>query len=474
MDKLFVNKLSEIPPSYSFPSVEESSLMISQDGRDYRFIGYAEEKYSIPGRLWFLILSLVHAILTPLGLFSSQEQDRTEFYQIVLNGKKIIEIYAPDDSDLSIKKTDDIWHDAFVDTIDGDVKIQKIRTDLKSVDVKLSDLEKEILLLKKGDATQQKKAALLQRGLDLFRQNKCSIDLETFRLTNRDDFKLGYDKSKKEYTAIPSYFAEIFNSTNSLNLSVTRFFYDYEPSGVEGVEDYWIDFANASLGGGCFTYGFVQEEIMVHEMPDLAALIAGHLSSKKEGWCEIFTREGNLADRNQVMKGVPNPYLIKEVTRVQAIDNEKAYGGKMMSLTETELIDGTVALEDPQKVNLLAIAAPKLFTKNRNEQWNHLTLEDIFNTFMAGCALINENSENPIIHSGKLGCGAFNNDIHAVYLLHCLVAQHLGVQIKLHGYEDSESKQFENSWNDVSPQLTGKSLKDCIEIISKHLLSNYS
>lgn len=325
--------------------------------------------------------------------------------------------------------------------------------------VKMAHLIKEIDLLKNGDDNQKNKAGLFQQAIDRFEDKKASVTLETFRLEDKDQFHLTADK-------MPAYFNDKFNDKNELNIEITPNFYDYINSSER--EDYWVDFANSSLGGACFTHGFVQEEIMVAEMPDFADHIAEHVSATKPHWSDVFIREGHLDEREWVKKGSPNPYLMKGLTRVQAVDKQ-AYGRPKFK----DLLETTKSLPVPQKVNVVAIAAPRLHNKEHSEQWDRSTLEDCFNSLMAGFKLVDEQSKNYTIHSGKIGCGAFNNDIHAIFLVHCFIAQHLKVSLKLHGYTDEEKNIFEPSWKKLTPKLTDHTLQECVAIISEHLKTNY-
>ncbi len=328
----------------------------------------------------------------------------------------------------------------------------------------LSHLEKMIddLSKSKSNSLLSKKVALFKQALQRFNKHKFSNVMQTFRLRDPSEFELN---SKK----VPLYFKQVFNDQNLLQLSVTAEFYDYLPAHSEEdeLETYWVDFANASLGGGCFTEGFVQEEIMVAEMPDLANHIAGQPSKKKKGWCDIAIRNGDPNNRNRVLQGNPNPYLMKNVHRVQSVDNQVAYGDKLKSVDATTLLNTTKELNPPQTVNLLAIAAPKLYTQNLDEQWDKNTLNDLFNTLVSGFTLVKEQAQQPfVIHSGRIGCGAFNNNIEAVYLLHCLAAQHLGIQVVLHGYSQKDAQKFQQAWENIAPQLNGLSLEECIQKIS--------
>ena len=305
-------------------------------------------------------------------------------------------------------------------------------------------------------------------------------ELETHRLTNADEFCL-LQRGKASPKTIPEYFKNTvrpFASSSPLGLPVIHEYYDYQETPDH--EDYWIDFANCSLGGGCFTHGFVQEEMMVHEMPDFAEHVAS-APAERAGWCNISTRHGTCPDGSEdyehrmfVLQGTPDPYLMKGLHRVQAISQD-LYGRKLDGYTSDEAKAKTVRIDPPQCVNVLAIAAPKLHQDAPpREQWSVNTLQDMFNTLMAGFTLVQRSTppgKTPMIHSGAIGCGAFYNDRRAVFLLHCLAAHQLGCQVQLHGYTEDEEREFLRDWRALVPQLNGQTLEGCISTISTHGLS---
>ena len=195
---------------------------------------------------------------------------------------------------------------------------------------------------------------------------------------------------------------------------------------------------------------------MVHEMPEFANLVANAQSTQKQFWCDIFTRNGPVFDtRNRVYQGSPDPLLMMGLTRVQ---RSEAYG-------RAPDVSKVVPLKKPQKVNLLAIAAPKLYGNEKSEQLDLKTAKDIFNTLVAGFTLVEQEVPNALIHSGKLGCGAFYNDITLVFLLHHLAACYTGLELNIHGYSDTESAHALNLWNNLAPQLDGKTLNECLQMI---------
>lgn len=296
------------------------------------------------------------------------------------------------------------------------------------------------------------KQKFFSEGIKLYKKAKISEGLQTFRLTNIDDFNLSRGKD-------PNYFQQPFRPLQSKTY-VTEKYYDYK-SYYDDVEDVWVDFANANLGGGCFDRGFVQEETMVVEMPDFAEHIAEH---QKKGYkpggkhfCTISVREGPFQTRSEVGGGKVNPYLLKGLHRVQQIDKN----GKTRV---------AVPLGEIQKVNVLAIAAPKLVARDLNEQCSYDTARDLFNTIMAGFTLAMQEKDPAktcLIHSGKFGCGDYKNNPTLVYLLHCLASKHTGVSVVLHGYKDSESQAAQKIWESLDLRML--SLGECINWLANEV-----
>lgn len=241
-------------------------------------------------------------------------------------------------------------------------------------------------------------------------------------------------------------------------------FYGYGPT--LGLTDYWVDFANRHLGGGCFTYGFVQEEIMVAEIPAFARLLA---DAESCGY-SLLTRTGG----ERPGSGGPTPILMLGAKRVQVVD-VRYYGGRGLDNWTRDSI--ATVLDSFQDVNLLAIAAPNLSEKDPKLQWDTKTLGDIFDTLAAGFTLVSEQHRNnsclpPLIHSGKFGCGAFKNNYLAVYLLHVLASQLGGVAIQMHGYSEEEIAECELAWKALCPRLRQcKTLQECLTCIREYGLS---
>jgi len=228
----------------------------------------------------------------------------------------------------------------------------------------------------------------------------------------------------------PAYFGSKFNEYRIQPTQHFSLFYDYEPRGTNMT--FWLDFANLQLGGGVFSSGFVQEEVMCCETPDLANAAA--LPTP------IQTRH---PANDAVRKGSPTPIVIMGVNRVLSIDTKDIYGSKFASADLAAVKKATQPLPKAQTYNVLAAAAPKLPGTEAQYQFGRNTLEDLFNTFVAAfqLALAHGGTGGLTINTGKIGAGAFHNDAGVVYVLQRLAAEQVSerITLKFWGYSDSEA-----------------------------------
>lgn len=317
-------------------------------------------------------------------------------------------------------------------------KMGKIQVPIKSTKDQLF-----IDRLENGTDVQRKKAYLYGAAKRQFEQKKCPNNLKTHQRVFKQ----------------PTWLKQPFNP-QPVNFQNKKEYYDYQGPKT----NVWVDFANAQFGGGAGVEGFVQEEIMLVEFYDLFKYFAKNEDPKREFWSNIDIREGTKHIKNRVGKGVPAPLLIQNAHRVQKVAPD-LYGKEIHDVPVNALPKKLEKLDNPQEVNILAIAAPKLFTKTHHEQYHPDTLKDIFNQLMAGFTLAKEQDPNVCIHSGPFGCGAFNNSSKAVWFLHRLAAEQLGIDVVLHAYPHG----YENEWNQLSPQLTNQNLENCLSSLSSFL-----
>ena len=298
-----------------------------------------------------------------------------------------------------------------------------------------------------------KKAAIYSQAIALYKHAGCQNTVSTHRLRSIQEFVLSDQQE-------PAYFKHKFHFIpGKVRINSTPNFYDYAPT--KDYEDVWVDFANANLGGGCFSdHGFVQEEIIMHEFPEGADIVAAHQNPNKPFWCTLYTRQGPVDDkRKHVYQGTPDPFLMKGLTRVQHIEGYRHVPDISSDPTKVKMIK-------PQKANIIAIASPKLYSKDKADQFNPKTVKDLFNSIVAGFSLVKQEVPKALVHSGKLGCGAFNNDTTLVFLLHCLAAHYTGTELDLHGFSDSESSHAQKLWDDLAPKMNGKTLNECLQMIA--------
>jgi len=240
----------------------------------------------------------------------------------------------------------------------------------------------------------------------------------------------------------PAYFAKPFVN-HAPGIEATTSYYDYnaDPKHGQG-NDVWVDFANKFLGGGVFRDGFVQEEVMFLETPELANAAATK---------SVDTRIPNETPSkiDGPLEGSPQPWFFGNVTRVTTIDTA-AIGD--VTKASRDLVDKSSTVHAPQSFNVVAIAAPKLASKA--DQTNPAVVQDLFNSFMAGFTLARAHASTtqPWINTGAIGAGAFNNSRTVVYVLQDLAARQLGVNLKWWGYSAGEAAMLENSY--VGPILT--------------------
>lgn len=323
-----------------------------------------------------------------------------------------------------------------------------------------------------GDDIQKKKAPLYLQAKNLFEHHRCPQNL---RVTSMDESTKADFNPKN-----PSWLKERYNSKNTLKITNNPEFYDYETTGNK--TPVWVDFANSAFGGGAGVHGFVQEEIMLLECFDLFELLAKTEDPARPFWSRLDIRSGDKDKRNRVGKGHPNPLFIRNAHRVQNVEgvygrNNKIKDGKIVrhgieDISPQEFKQKVKPLNKSQEINILAMAAPKLHSKEPREQYHYETLKDLFNQLYAGLTFALHEEPDLILHSGKLGCGAFNNSEKAVWLLHCLAAQQLGIPTELHDYEDKEKNQYMQVWQELSEAFKGQDLERCLRCLSHYLITH--
>ena len=259
---------------------------------------------------------------------------------------------------------------------------------------------------------------------------------ETLKLTATNDLRVltaTSDFVLKPGTE-PAYFSKVFDKLPIKPIEHSKDFYDYAPDPDPKVTAFWVDFANLQLGGGVFGHGFVQEEIMCCEAPELAnaAALSPGLRTRSPG--------------KEVLAGSPTPVILMGVHRVIEFYSDRPghpYGtDEFRALDIHRPQDYIRRLNPAVQFNVLAMAAPHLPDRTPEQQFGRDTIHDLFNTFVAGFTLAAESAKaegrHATVNTGKIGSGDFNNNSNVVYVLQGLAAELVGVNLRFWGYADWE------------------------------------
>jgi len=329
-----------------------------------------------------------------------------------------------------------------------------------------------------------RKRWLLMRARDQLASLGFKVEMTSHTLPNEKD----YEQSK---TVFPKYFDEKFNDYDIVIKHHGQWHYTYDKKEEPEEFQVWVDFANMRLGGGVFTDGFVQEETMFLETPELANVAA----------CDQITRSIGAGVGAGVLEGSPRPMLFRGVHRVIEFQQDPAtidvpHSWKSLPyddpISHKDLKHGARRLsnDEAQHIIVLAMAAPNRSLKGSPGQWSVDTLRDLFNTFVAGFQLSRDVAEGKVgrqaattpagrrhaaanlpilINTGAIGAGDFDNNRTVVAVLQVLAARQVGkVNVKLWGYDHDHEvvtvKNYVDSIQKAYKNSQTKTIKHLIEL----------
>jgi hypothetical protein len=148
------------------------------------------------------------------------------------------------------------------------------------------------------------------------------------------------------------------------------------------------------------------------------------------------------------------------------------YKNGWLTMTLDQIKNTTHPQSPNQHLTVLAMAVEKV-AKKWEEQSDIKTLDDLFNTFVAGFTLAKNIKPNVIINTGPIGTGDFDNDPKVIYVLQNLAAQQVGgITLRYFGYNPANYAE-QNSYQPMVNQIIDKWKKDPDKKVGNLLLIAY-
>jgi hypothetical protein len=272
-----------------------------------------------------------------------------------------------------------------------------------------------------------KKAWILDAALTDLLPQPFTSNASLYGLNSLKDYQFDTSKQLSDPAFYPKYYASPFKNNAVTVKQEASGHYNYTGDEV------WVDFANYDLGGGVFSNGMMQEETMALTMPQLANAAANHYHTRSQG-------------HRGVLGSNPDPIVLTNVQRSIELD-KGLYMDGWLSMT----LDGIKKATHPQTpsnqhLTVLAMAVEKV-AKKWEEQSDIKTLDDLFNTFVAGFTLAKNIKPNVIINTGPIGTGDFDNDPKVIYVMQNLAAQQVGgITLRYWAYDpknNAEQKPYD-------------------------------
>jgi Poly (ADP-ribose) glycohydrolase (PARG) len=271
-----------------------------------------------------------------------------------------------------------------------------------------------------------KKAWIITAALTDLLPQPFTSNASLYGLKNREDYRFDLSKTFGDPAFFPKYFSSPFKNNAVTVIPEAGFHYDYRHDEV------WVDFANQNLGGGVFGGGMVQEETMALTIPQLADAAAIGYHTRSQG-------------HPGVLGSNPEPLVLTNVQRSIELD-PKLYKDGWKTIPLEQIKKYTYPQKPNQHLSVLAVAVEKVARK-WEEQSDVKTLDDLFNTFVAGFELAKNIKPNVTINTGPIGTGDFENDAKVIYVMQNLAAQQVGgITLRYWGYDpkiNAEQKPYD-------------------------------
>ncbi|WAC92959.1 hypothetical protein [Mycobacterium sp. Aquia_213] len=300
-----------------------------------------------------------------------------------------------------------------------------------------------------------KKAWILDAALADLLPQPFTSNASLYGLNSLKDYQFDFSKTFGDPAFYPKYYASPFKNNVVTVIKEGGGHYNYLGDEV------WVDFANYELGGGVFGNGMVQEETMALTMPQLANAAANHYHTRSQG-------------HPGVLGSNPDPIVLTNVQRSIELDHG-LYKDGWLTVPLDQIKNTTKPQSPNQHLNVLAIAVEKL-NGTWEEQSDIKTLDDLFNTFVAGFTLAKNIKPNVVINTGPIGTGDFKNDPKVIYVMQNLAAQQVGgITLRYWGYNPDDKKHHpeQQSYDPTVAQIIDKWKKDPDKKVINLLLIAY-
>lgn len=333
----------------------------------------------------------------------------------------------------------------------------------------------------KSEILDERRGYLAQEAIKAFNHFKLETNTYQTKVFNcNNEFKL-------EEGRYPAYFLKeiIIDEKFPSSINISPCSYDYKGSSANAAAPAserkdndpisifshtkicYVNPANKLLGGHALTNngGFALEEKMAFETPDMLNIVSENPNIK--------TRYG----KDTPAEGYPTPILFEGLHRVLDID-QSLYGRNNLYDEQINIQEGNLVkqLDEAMTYDSLAIASPWVSLQNSNgtnaskyKAQDIQTLADFFNTIYAGF-LLAKSANYTYINSTLIGCGAFGNDTSCGICLQALVAEYLGVSLKIHRVDPGIMTAAEQLWSKAFGQIDPKSpptIYEAIQMLSK-------